>query len=140
MTRLALLKKSDLVEMAVNELAPFGDLDSPDFYYEYYPELSDQKKRGTMVPFMFRLLAAELPAHHNRVNEAHMKLCHLLSTVRRIARDIDQFAALDKMSEDERREAVNLWSQRETSVVQSLINCSLMKKVQIYYHILEDFH
>ncbi|XP_057374768.1 trafficking protein particle complex subunit 12-like [Daphnia carinata] len=138
MTRLALLKKSNLVEMAVNELDAFGDLDSPDFYYEYYPELNDQKKHGTMVPFTFRLLAAELPAHHNRVNEAHMKLCHLLSTVRRIIRDIDQFAALDKMNEVERREAANMWSDRETAVLQSLITCSLMKKD--FHNVVRLFH
>ncbi len=117
--------------MAVSELSAFGDLDSPDFYYEYYPELNEQKKRGTMVPFSFRLLAAELPAHHNRINEAHVRLCQLLSTVRRIIRDVDRFAALDMMNEDERREALNLWSRRQSSVIQALIDCSLMKKVNI---------
>ena len=129
LTRLYLLKKSNLIEMAVNELIAFGDMDSPDFYYEYYPELSEQKKRGTMVPFSLRLLAAELPAHHNRINEAHAKLCRLLSTVRRIARDVDQLAAAEKMNDEEKGEAAQLWSRREMSVTQSLIDCSLMKKV-----------
>jgi hypothetical protein len=115
--------------MAFNELSAFGDLDSPDFYYEYYPELNEQKKSGTMVPFSFRLLAAELPAHHNRINEAHVKLCQLLSTVRRIVRDIDRFAASEMMNEDERLEALNLWTCRQSSVIQCLIDCSLMKKV-----------
>nr|CAG4636912.1 EOG090X0439 [Ceriodaphnia reticulata] len=114
--------------MAFNELTAFGDLDSPNFYYEYYSEFNELKKRGTMVPFSFRLLAAELPAHHNLINEAHAKLCRLLSTVRRIVRDVDQFAAADKMNDSERQEAAQLWYHREMSVTQSLIDCSLMKK------------
>lgn len=118
-----------MVETAFNELVAFGDLDSPDLYFEYYPELSSLKKRGTMVPFSLRLLAAELPAHYNRINEAHAKLCRLLSTVRRILRDVDQFASADRMSDDERKEAVALWSRREISVIQSLIDCSVLKKV-----------
>lgn len=115
--------------MAVNEMAAFNDLDSPDFYYEYYPEMSSSKNSGTMVPFSLRLLTAELPAHHNRINEAHAKLCRLLSTVRRILRDVDKFASVEDLKDDERKEAVNLWSRREASVIQSLINASLMKKV-----------
>ncbi|EFX69564.1 hypothetical protein DAPPUDRAFT_62103, partial [Daphnia pulex] len=138
LTRITLLKKSNLIEMAVSELSAFGDLDSPDFYYEYYPELNEQKKRGTMVPFSFRLLAAELPAHHNRINEAHVRLCQLLSTVRRIVRDIDRFVALDMMNEDERREALNLWTRRQSSVIQALIDCSLMKKD--FHNAVQLFH
>lgn len=115
--------------MAVNELVAFGELDSPDLYFEYYPELSSSKNRGTMVPFSLRLLAAELPAHHNRINEAHAKLCRLLSTVRRILRDVDRFATADGMNEEEQKEALTIWSRREISVMQALIDCSVMKKV-----------
>lgn len=110
-------------------MAAFGDLDSPDLYYEYYPELSSLKKSGTMVPFSLRLLTAELPAHHNGINEAHAKLCRLLSTVRRILRDADKFASADSMNDDDRKKAVSLWAQREASVIRSLINASLIKKV-----------
>lgn len=120
-----------MVETAFNELAAFGDLDSPDLYFEYYPELNNLKKHGTMVPFSLRLLAAELPAHYNRINDAHAKLCRLLSTVRRILRDVDQFT--DGMSDDERKEAVAVWSRREISVIQSLIDCSVMKKVKFLH-------
>ena len=128
-TRIAMLQKARLTEMAYNEVQAFGELDSPDLYFDFYPELG---KRGAMVPFSFRLLAAELPALYNgQVNRCQSRLCQLLATVRRILGDIDGFAQADGMSSaDERREAFELWSKRETRVVMSLVNCALLKKVR----------
>nr|CAG4641597.1 EOG090X0439 [Eurycercus lamellatus] len=126
-SRLSMLMKSSLIEMAYNEVTAFGDLDSPDLYYDYYPELS---KHGTMVPFSFRLLAAEIPAHHNQVNRAQTKLCRLLATVRQILLNLDRFANADGMTAEEKLKAFELWSRRETKVVLSLVNCALMKKLQ----------
>ena len=125
-----MLKKSSLFELAVNEVTAFGDLDSPDFYYDYYPELRSQNKHGTMVPFSFRLLAAELPVYHNRVNEAHMKLSRLLSAVRKILRLVDKLSGENSFDETERKQATTLWSHREIRVINSLVDCSIMKKVR----------
>lgn len=128
-TRLALLVKTQLADVAATEIKAFRNLDSPDLYYEFYPELNGQKK-GTMVPFSFRLLAAEIPAHNNDLNESQDKLCQLLVTVRKIIKRMDQFFEAGVSAED-RLEAVKLWSQREVRVMNSLMNCALMKK---------DFH
>lgn len=124
---MALLIKTQLAEVAAIEIKAFRNLDSPDLYYEFYPEFDGQKK-GTMVPFSFRLLAAEIPAHNNELNESQDKLCQLLAAVRKIIKRIDQFFRADLSAED-RLEAVKLWSQREVQVMNSLMNCALKKKV-----------
>ena len=54
------LKQFSTVEV---EADTFGDLDKPDLYYDYYSTMeqpqqgSGNKKRGSMVPFGFRLLS-----------------------------------------------------------------------------------
>ena len=124
-----MLVKSQLSEVAFNEALQFGDLDAPDLYFDYYPESG---QRGTMVPFNFRLLVAELPAHQNQINRAQSRLCLVLATVRRILSDVDRFASVDGMnSPEERREVVELWTRRETQTIFSLVNCALRKKVLI---------
>ena len=135
-TRLALLVKTQLADVAATEIKAFRNLDSPDLYYEFYPELNGQKK-GTMVPFSFRLLAAEIPAHNNDLNESQDKLCQLLVTVRKIIKRMDQFFEAGVSAED-RLEAVKLWSQREVRVMNSLMNCALMKKVKTIRSIYRD--
>ena len=120
--------KTQLAEVAATEVRAFRNLDSPDLYYEFYPELNGTKQ-GTMVPFSFRLLAAEIPAHNNDVNEAQDKLCQLLVTVRKMIKRLDQFFETD-MSEEDKLEAMQLWSDREVRVMNSLMNCALMKKVK----------
>nr|CAG4637712.1 EOG090X0439 [Chydorus sphaericus] len=128
-TRLAMLVKSQLSEVAFNEALQFGDLDAPDLYFDYYAESG---QRGTMVPFNFRLLVAELPAHQNQINRAQSRLCQVLATVRRIVSDVDRFASVDGMnSPEERREVVELWTRRETQTIFALVNCALRKKVLI---------
>lgn len=122
--------------MAYNEVLAFGDLDRPELYYEYYPELG---KRGTMVPFSFRLLAAELPAHHHLITRAQSQLCQLLATVRRILANTEQFATAEGMTAEERREAFELWSKRENRVIAALVNCALMKKVCLKVFLSSDF-
>jgi hypothetical protein len=44
--RLALLTKLSLFQNAEMELEPFGNLDQPDLYYEYYPTVYPGR-RGT---------------------------------------------------------------------------------------------
>nr|CAG4648581.1 EOG090X0439 [Polyphemus pediculus] len=115
--------------MAATEIKAFGDLDAPDLYYQFYSNLYGDRK-GTMVPFSFRLLAAEIPAYNNQINETQDKLCQLLAKVRRINKEIEQFYD-GNMNEHDKVLAAKLWAGREVQVINSLINCALMKK---------DFH
>ena len=60
--RLALLVKLRQFTVAEAEAAALGDLDRPDLYYQYYPELHPGR-RGSIAPWTLRLLLAELPVH-----------------------------------------------------------------------------
>lgn len=44
--RLALLTKLNLFQNAELEFEPFGDLDQPDLYYEYYPTVYPGRRGG----------------------------------------------------------------------------------------------
>jgi hypothetical protein len=59
---------------AYRELEAFGDLDNPDLYLEWSPDLNGGR-RGSMVPFAFRLLAAVVMMHSGREKEAIERLC-----------------------------------------------------------------
>ena len=51
--RLALLCKLNLFQSAEMEMEPFGNLDQPDLYYEYYPTVYPGRRgtrRGTEAP------------------------------------------------------------------------------------------
>uniref|UniRef100_A0A3B4F3J7 Trafficking protein particle complex subunit 12 n=1 Tax=Pundamilia nyererei TaxID=303518 RepID=A0A3B4F3J7_9CICH len=74
--RLALLTKLGLFQNAELEFEPFGNLDQPDLYYEYYPTVYPGRK-GSMVPFSMRLLHAELPQYLAKPQEALDRLHHL---------------------------------------------------------------
>nr|CAD7262308.1 unnamed protein product [Timema shepardi] len=83
-TRLALLVKLRSFSLAEVESEPFGDLDRPDLYFQFYPELYGGRL-GSMVPFAFRLLIAELPQFTGKYKDALNKLHILLATVRKMA-------------------------------------------------------
>nr|CAG4650066.1 EOG090X0439 [Sida crystallina] len=125
-TRLSLLVKAQQLDAANAEMAAFGHFDAADLYYEFHPELYGNR-RGSMVPFSFRLLAAALPAHNHKINEAQDKTCHLLATVRKIIANVDTF--LDaSCTPQEKEDALLLWADREVVVIHSLVNIALLKK------------
>eukprot|EP00058_Branchiostoma_floridae_P006310 XP_002591798.1 hypothetical protein BRAFLDRAFT_83586 [Branchiostoma floridae] len=78
-TRIALLVRLRMFSTAEAELEAFGSLDQPDLYYEFYPD-TYKGRRGTMVPFHFRVLHAELPQYLGKPHEALDRLYHLLGT------------------------------------------------------------
>ena len=58
-TRIALLVKLRRFSLAEVECQYFNDLDAPDLYFEFYPELYGGRK-GSMVPFGFRFVLSSL--------------------------------------------------------------------------------
>lgn len=48
--RLALLVKLGLFQNAEMEFEPFGNLDQPDLYYEYYPQVYPGRKGKAVGP------------------------------------------------------------------------------------------
>ena len=75
------LKQFNTVE---TEAASFGNLDNVDLYYQHYPELHGEERQGSMVPFGFRVLLAELPLHLGKPLEAMDRLYSLMARVDRL--------------------------------------------------------
>ncbi|VDK45140.1 unnamed protein product [Anisakis simplex] len=42
-----------------DELLPFEELDAPDLYFQYYPTIYTDSRKGSLVPFSLRLVHAE---------------------------------------------------------------------------------
>lgn len=137
--RLALLVKLRQFSVAEAEAAAFGDLDSPDLFYQYYPELYPNR-RGSLVPWSLRLLLAELPMYNNKQVPAMNKLFHLLRTVRKMIDNLEKGLQPDgdvdlestDGSKSDKSSAISCWKARERQILYSLINCS------IYHHDYES--
>nr|CAG4640765.1 EOG090X0439 [Eulimnadia texana] len=125
-TRLALLVKTEQFGVAETEAAAFGDLNSADLLFQFYPELYGNRK-GSMVPFGMRLLLAQLPSLVGRISETQQKLHQILRTVRQILQNIDTFAG-DKNSPTDLETARKLWESRERTVNHYLINSTILQR------------
>ncbi|XP_067006272.1 trafficking protein particle complex subunit 12 [Anabrus simplex] len=130
-TRIALLIKLRSFSLAEVESEPFGDLDRPDLYFQFYPELYGGRM-GSMVPFAFRLLVAELPQYLLKPQEALERLHSLLAVVRKILNNLKSGLCEDgspaELSANDRTESKKLWSGREARVLHSIVNCALYQK------------
>nr|CAD7572578.1 unnamed protein product [Timema californicum] len=130
-TRLALLVKLRSFSLAEVESEPFGDLDRPDLYFQFYPELYGGRL-GSMVPFAFRLLIAELPQYTGKYKDALNKLHILLATVRKVLNNLTAGLCEDgspaELSTADRSESRKIWKSREARVLHSIINCALYQK------------
>ena len=83
-TRIALLVKLRQFSVAEVEAEAFGgDLDRPDLYFQFYPDMYGGR-RGSMAPFAFRLLLAELPQYLSKHHDALDRLYALLAIVRKV--------------------------------------------------------
>uniref|UniRef100_A0A336LPB4 CSON015584 protein n=1 Tax=Culicoides sonorensis TaxID=179676 RepID=A0A336LPB4_CULSO len=116
-TRLALLLRLGQYEICIREAEAFGNLNFPDMYYEYYPELYAGRK-GSMVSFSFRLLIAELPIYKGRLHEAMNNLTELLETCKKIQRYFMK----------SHPDGAKFWNTRVQRVTHSIINCAILKK------------
>ncbi|XP_012265338.2 trafficking protein particle complex subunit 12 [Athalia rosae] len=134
-TRLALLAKLKHVEVLENESKPFGNLDKPDMFFTFYPELYGTKP-GSMACFAFRLLLAEIPAYCNKPKLALDNLYKVLATVRQIVKNLKMGLGEDggrdgghlKFTTTERDDAIRLWIGRQSRVLISIVNCALTLK------------
>nr|XP_057946354.1 trafficking protein particle complex subunit 12 [Doryrhamphus excisus]XP_057946356.1 trafficking protein particle complex subunit 12 [Doryrhamphus excisus]XP_057946357.1 trafficking protein particle complex subunit 12 [Doryrhamphus excisus] len=143
--RLALLTKLNLFQNAELEFEPFGNLDQPDLFYEYYPTLYPGR-RGSMVPFSMRLLHAELPQHLAKPQEALDRLHNLKTVCLTILENLGKCLAEDgsmlTLTEENRQESLKLWKSRLSRVLYSMANCLLMMKdyvlaVEVYQSIIQ---
>ncbi|XP_049764255.1 trafficking protein particle complex subunit 12 [Schistocerca cancellata] len=130
-TRIALLVKLRSFSLAEVEAEPFGALDRPDMYFQFYPELYGGRI-GSLAPFSFRLLLAELPQFLGKPQEALSRLHILLATVRKILRNLKIGLCEDgspaELSITDRTESQKLWKAREARVLHSITNCAVYQK------------
>ncbi|TWW71635.1 Trafficking protein particle complex subunit 12 [Takifugu flavidus] len=143
--RLALLTKLNLFQNAELEFEPFGQLDQPDLYYEFFPTVYPGR-RGSMVPFSMRLLHAELPQYLAKTQEALDRLHSLRSVCLAILDNLDNGMAEDgsmiTLTQENKLASLNLWRSRLSRVMYSMANCLLLMKdyvlaVETYHSIIQ---
>ncbi|XP_039993362.1 trafficking protein particle complex subunit 12 [Xiphias gladius] len=143
--RLALLTKLNLFQNAELEFEPFGNLDHPDLYYEYYPTVYPGR-RGSMVPFSMRLLHAELPQYLAKPQEALDRLHNLKTVCHAILENLKKSLAEDgsmiTLTQENRQASLELWQSRLSRVMYSMANCLLLMKdyvlaVETYHSIIQ---
>uniref|UniRef100_T1J077 Uncharacterized protein n=1 Tax=Strigamia maritima TaxID=126957 RepID=T1J077_STRMM len=129
--RIALLVKLRQFAIAEVEAAPFSTCDQPDLFYEFYPDIYGPRK-GSMVPFAFRVLLSELRLHLGHFSEALDRLYSILTTVEEILSNLKAGFREDgtdlEMAEKDRKDSVMLWEERKTKVSFSVLNCLLAMK------------
>ncbi|NXU58760.1 TPC12 protein, partial [Turnix velox] len=129
--RLALLVKLNLFHNAEMEFEPFGNLDQPDLYYEYYPHVYPGRK-GSMVPFSMRILHAELPQYLGNPQESLDRLHSMKIICAKILENLEHGIAEDgsmtNITPENRQASIQLWRSRLGRVMYSMANCLLMMK------------
>ncbi|XP_011176159.1 trafficking protein particle complex subunit 12 [Solenopsis invicta] len=145
-TRLSLLAKLRQIDVLENESKPFGNLDKPDMYFTFYPELYGTR-RGSMASFAFRLLLAEIPAYYGKPKQTLENLYKLLATVNQIIANFraglspssSEGTKDAKISESDQQDAVKLWTARKSRILVSVVNCAIgMRNYILAIEILED--
>ncbi|NXU05179.1 TPC12 protein, partial [Buphagus erythrorhynchus] len=145
--RLALLVKLNLFQNAEMEFEPFGNLDQPDLYYEYYPNVYPGRK-GSMVPFSMRILHAELPQYLGNPQESLDRLHSMKIICTKILENLEQGLAEDgsmtNITQENRQASVQLWRSRLGRVMYSMANCLLMMKdyvlaVDAYHSVIKYY-
>ncbi|XP_014215465.1 trafficking protein particle complex subunit 12 [Copidosoma floridanum] len=130
-TRLALLTKLRQTTILEVEAAPFLNLDKPDMYFIFYPELYGSRS-GSMASFSFRLLLAEIPAHCGKGKRSIDCLYAILYTIIKIIRNLEsglsEEGGIAKFNLEERANSLQLWKGRKSRTLISIINCALSIK------------
>ncbi|XP_069742295.1 trafficking protein particle complex subunit 12 isoform X3 [Narcine bancroftii] len=143
--RLALLMKLSLFQNAEMEFEPFGNLDQPDLYYEYYPHVYPGR-RGSMIPFSMRILHAELPQYLGKPQESLDRLHGLKVICQKVHDNLENGLAEDgsmiSISSENRQASMQLWRSRLGRVMYSMANCLLMMKdyvlaVDMYHSVIQ---
>lgn len=127
-TRLSLLAKLRQMDVLESESKPFGNLDKPDMYFTFYPELYGTRP-GSMASFAFRLLLAEIPSYYGKPKQALDNLYKLLATVDQITANFrigfNGEGTHAQINESDQGDAVKLWTARKSRILISVINCAI---------------
>lgn len=117
-TRIGCLLKIGELDTVNEEMKPFDNFSNSDMFYQHQKSQFNIKY-GSLVPFSFRLLMAELPLRFGKAREAITNLTELLKTATKIRKFFE---------DSERTEETNFWVVREKRILYSLINCGIQSK------------
>ncbi|XP_043470918.1 trafficking protein particle complex subunit 12 [Leptopilina heterotoma] len=143
-TRLSLLTKLRQIEILETESRPFGNLDKPDMYFIYYPELYGTRP-GSMASFSFRLLLAEIPTYLGKSKQAIDNLYQILAIIKKIVKNLAAGLSGDgsqiKNETNKQEDVLRLWNGRKCRTLISIINCAMgMKNYILASEILENLY
>jgi hypothetical protein len=109
--RFQLMMALKMHKLAFEEMATFGELDSPDLYFQYHPEYKQKNYIGTLVPFNLRIIHAELPKYSAEMSKSYKRLCKLVENIESIISQ-NQLISDHKCVWQKRLEAVELTKAR----------------------------
>lgn len=98
-------------KLSFEEMAGFGELDSPDFYFQWQPEFRKQNIVGTLVPFNLRLIHAELPKYSGDPTKAYKRIAYLENSIQLILTQ-NRLTAEQKSVWEKRQETVEMTKAR----------------------------
>ncbi|CAG4939339.1 unnamed protein product [Colias eurytheme] len=130
LTRFAVMLRIRLHEPLLKEAEPFGDFSKPDMFYQFYPDLYENRS-GSLVPFSLRLLVAELPGHVGKSEEAMDRLYIMLDVIQKMLANLNDNKTEDgseTITEEDKIESIRLWSGRRVRVMHSIVNCAIALK------------
>ncbi|XP_033113652.1 trafficking protein particle complex subunit 12-like [Anneissia japonica] len=131
LTRIALLMKLREYSIAETESKVFGDFESPDLYFEFYPDIYPGRK-GSMVPFSLRVLVTELLQYCGKHQESMDQLYKIKGVCEKILLNLQQDLAEDgshvQLKDDSRKASIQLWKSRDKRILYSIGNCLLAMK------------
>nr|XP_054772794.1 trafficking protein particle complex subunit 12-like [Lytechinus pictus] len=130
-TRISVLIKLQQFTAAEQELDAFGTMDKPDLFYGYYPDLYPGRQ-GSIVPFSFRLIHAELAMHVGKHQLCLDRLSAILSVCQKILQNLrdgkSEYGRSTELSEENRKASLVLWESRQIRVLHSVGNCLVSMK------------
>ncbi|XP_065670386.1 trafficking protein particle complex subunit 12 isoform X2 [Hydra vulgaris] len=141
--RLSQMVKLRMYSSAEAELNAFKDFESPNLYYQFYHNIYPGV-RGSMIPFSFRLLHAELPQHNGRPNIALDRLYTMLYEVKAVISNLEKGLTEEgddnkSYSKEDFQERLQIWNSRFLHVNYSIGNCFLrMKEYMLAIRLFEQ--
>ncbi|XP_030838931.1 trafficking protein particle complex subunit 12 [Strongylocentrotus purpuratus] len=130
-TRISVLMKLQQFTAAEQELDAFGNMDKPDLFFGYYPDLYPGRQ-GSMVPFSFRLIHAELAMYVGKHQLCLDRLSAILSVCHKIVKNLQdgksEYGQSVELSEENRKASLDLWESRQIRVLHSVGNCLVSMK------------
>ncbi|CAD5209229.1 unnamed protein product [Bursaphelenchus xylophilus] len=128
--RFQLLIALEMQDVLKEEAAAFNELDAPDLYFEFRSQFRRLDYRGSVIPFQFRLIHAEIPRFSAQYEHSLSRLANLENDARQVFESMNNDA--HKAVWKRRLEAVRLTQARVVYHMKDHIS-----SITIYEELLE---